>query len=746
MALAKIRVYELAKELGVESKELLQTLNDMGEFVRSASSTVEPAVVRRLKERQVATPKLAARVIPGTSERARLRPWPQLLNPVDLVQPGRRLFIDTNVFMDTHPARAGGLKRLFELCSDTIRSCGNPVIVPTKVVDELTRQSQLSGPALTKTRHIAVQKAKNALVFIAAAEREGLVRRDLGDGSNPYADDLFVRLFQSFAGTYGMCLLTFDITLQLRIRLLATSIGQPVLAGRLTKEGMVEIDSEQALYERGLNKHRQKARIVAEGSGGRADRSEVASLEPLVAEFQRVFGVGVPASVQLDGRRTGLTVPDPALAARRVAGAFDPRAKLQADDRVLAACETPGEGADVLYESPTGSGRLVLREQLGAGGEGTVFAVDGGRVVKIFDPDHVTKHRREKLNLLVSRGLKSDGICFPEAVVLNRFGQFVGYLMPKAKGMELSRTIFRPKRFVQVYPDWKKADLVDVCISFLEKVAYLHGLNIILGDINPKNLLVDANKEVWIIDADSWQLEGYPCPVGTAMFTAPALAGKRYPEFLRTMEDERFAVATILFMILITGQFPYARAGSDGDIVRLIRDGNFAFQYKENSNKDQPEGNWKYMWSHLPPRLKEMFWNTFHRSGSRYRKRPSAQDWLQAFRDYRTYLGSSESFDPMSNDVYPTRFKAFRPDTPIYACPECRRPFEVTGIWRDDTQSYDKPTLCFNCRSATSARQTPTAPVVAAPRPSVSPPIAAPRLIPTTRTKWERLLEWLRDA
>ena len=49
--MAKVRVYELAKELGVESKVVLSTLKDMGEFVRSASSTVEAPVVRRLTER-----------------------------------------------------------------------------------------------------------------------------------------------------------------------------------------------------------------------------------------------------------------------------------------------------------------------------------------------------------------------------------------------------------------------------------------------------------------------------------------------------------------------------------------------------------------------------------------------------------------------------------------------------------------------------------------------------------------------
>lgn len=49
--MAKVRVYELAKELGLESKELLGKLKDMGEFVRSASSTIEAPVVRRVTER-----------------------------------------------------------------------------------------------------------------------------------------------------------------------------------------------------------------------------------------------------------------------------------------------------------------------------------------------------------------------------------------------------------------------------------------------------------------------------------------------------------------------------------------------------------------------------------------------------------------------------------------------------------------------------------------------------------------------
>ncbi len=46
----KARVHELAKELGVTSKEVLARLSQQGEFVKSASSTVEAPVARRLRE------------------------------------------------------------------------------------------------------------------------------------------------------------------------------------------------------------------------------------------------------------------------------------------------------------------------------------------------------------------------------------------------------------------------------------------------------------------------------------------------------------------------------------------------------------------------------------------------------------------------------------------------------------------------------------------------------------------------
>ncbi|OKL55148.1 translation initiation factor IF-2 [Bowdeniella nasicola] len=48
--MAKLRVHELAKELGVDSKTVLAKLSELGEFVKTASSTVEPPVAKRVRD------------------------------------------------------------------------------------------------------------------------------------------------------------------------------------------------------------------------------------------------------------------------------------------------------------------------------------------------------------------------------------------------------------------------------------------------------------------------------------------------------------------------------------------------------------------------------------------------------------------------------------------------------------------------------------------------------------------------
>src|SRR5580704_4989099 len=68
---AKVRVYELAKEFGVESKVVMTKLEEMGEFVRSASSTIEAPVARRPADATRAAVSRAARATAAAMTEAR---------------------------------------------------------------------------------------------------------------------------------------------------------------------------------------------------------------------------------------------------------------------------------------------------------------------------------------------------------------------------------------------------------------------------------------------------------------------------------------------------------------------------------------------------------------------------------------------------------------------------------------------------------------------------------------------------
>ena len=626
----------------------------------------------------------------------------QLLDPVEFLRPNGRLFIDTNIFMDTDPRRRGGLKRLFERGQSAIITNRNPIVIPTKVVGELAKQSAKDASKESPERQAAIAKAGNALTFIESASAKGLVRNDLGDDSNPYADDLFLRIFERFAGTYEMCLLTRDVTLKLRIRLLSHRLSKRLLVGELTKDGELEVESDAALFERGFRKYMGRAAKVADGSGDFKDESEVAALKPLLEEFKRAFGLTEPVAAKTLAPRPPANRASASASTSPTARPFSANAKIKAPDTPLSFTSIPAEGDLVNWASASKSGTFKLGPLLGEGGEGSVYQGERNTVVKIFDKEHITQHRKDKIEILVGRGLQAHGLCVPSAMVRNTAGEFVGYVMPQASGHEFQRAIFNKRRFEKEFPKWTKTDLIDVCISFLEQVQYLHSMNVILGDINPKNLMVDEKRNVFIIDADSWQVDGYPCPVGTPMFTSPRMLGKSYAQDLRTMEDELFAVATMLFMIVMTGQFPYIRTGTDGDMVQLIKEGNFAFQYEKRNNKDQPDGDWKYMWSHIHKPIKDLFWHTFHKEGKRYRKRPTSAEWLEAFKTYKAFLGNKrDNFDPMSNEIRPIRNKAFKPDTPIQDCSECKRKHAIAGIWNDESETYFVPSRCNKCREST---------------------------------------------
>lgn len=304
---------------------------------------------------------------------------------------------------------------------------------------------------------------------------------------------------------------------------------------------------------------------------------------------------------------------------------------------------------------------IMLREEIGTGGEAVIYKTDTPYIAKIYREKKITKRKEAKIELMLKKKISCHGICYPIDILYNASHEFVGYLMPVAKGRILHKTVFAPKEvFLRKFPTWKKIDTVKLCITILKKIKYLHDRNILIGDINGMNILIESPDEVYFVDTDSFQIENFPCPVGTVLFSAPEIQGKHFTDFLRTKGNENFAVATLLFMIMLPGKPPYSHRGGE-DMMSNIRNMEFSYPCGEDSNKKTPVGPWRYIWSHLPYFIKESFYKTF-RKGEAYsleKNRLAVDDWLQRFQYYLGLLESGKygEQDPLSEELFPERLK-----------------------------------------------------------------------------------------
>lgn len=316
---------------------------------------------------------------------------------------------------------------------------------------------------------------------------------------------------------------------------------------------------------------------------------------------------------------------------------------------------------------------IKLLKEVAAGGEGIIYTTNTPYVAKIYKKENNTKRKYEKIKLMLTKPIECTGICSPIEILYNANNEFVGYLMPKASGKELQKSIFIKPLFMKNFPGWKKRDTVELCITILEKIKYLHDRNIIMGDINPANILVVSPREVYFVDTDSYQIEDFPCPVGTNNYTAPEIQRKRFADFLRTRGNENFAVATLLFMIMLPGKPPYSQQGGEDPIANIINM-DFSYPFGESSNKKTPDGPWRYIWSHLTYDVKKAFFNTFRKDGENSTEdtRLSVDEWLSIFRYYLELLNSGKygKQDKMSEELFPTRHKK-NPNVVYATCKLC---------------------------------------------------------------------------
>ena len=540
------------------------------------------------------------------------------------------------------------------------------IIVPLRVYEEvekyandleLCKRKAPDNPGLNQ----AARRAKEKIIKL---QSEGLVRV-LGDENDNFADNVFLTVFTQYRMKYNLILITQDKNLAADILRIsdskAVTVSTKTLVRRINKHGYLSFIETQKTEAKKNNPHPQSHLSKKKGSE-----------EDLPIPEDEIF-----AHADVMTNISGL-----------VRVSFYPK-----------------EGDTVTAERGGNRKPITLLKAGPSGGEGTIYSTDIPNVVaKIYKPGKVDKAKFEKLKLMMTKNINCEGVCFPIAMLYNSNDEFVGYLMNKAQGKELQKCLFIPQLLKKYFPNWKKKDTVQLCITILRKFKYLHDRNIILGDINPNNILVVSPDEVYFVDTDSYQIEGYPCPVGTINYTAPEIQRKKFDTFLRTIGNEQFAVATLLFMIMLPGKPPYSLQGGENQIDNIIN-GDFAYASGERTNGKAPEGVWRYIWSHLPRYLKDDFYETFRKGGLQNTEstRFSDDDWIRKFEHYAELLsdpnGKFLSNDSMSADLFPNRLKKDA-NTTYVKCRLCGRDVDEErteqGYCRDCLRSGETYT-CSRC-------------------------------------------------
>lgn len=209
----------------------------------------------------------------------------------------------------------------------------------------------------------------------------------------------------------------------------------------------------------------------------------------------------------------------------------------------------------------TDGGFLETRdEQLGSGGRGRVVPVDcffdpaielsaNDLVCKVVDPRFRSEGRRQKVSLLAEMG--KQGIAGVKAAWplsgLHENGEWVGYVMPKARGRSLSEV--RADREV---PFQKKVQLIR---RFCETIDSLHKVGVVVGDVSLANCLYDEKADdLVLIDLDSVQVVDAATrtvyPTVESREKSPEMLAGTLGELVLSSRSDDYLIAVEVFRVL----------------------------------------------------------------------------------------------------------------------------------------------------------------------------------------------------
>jgi len=323
---------------------------------------------------------------------------------------------------------------------------GNRILVPRKVVQELQR-------TLKKNDH-RLQAVQDALRWVEQAIAKGIaeIRGEQSDDHTAVADHVISRVVEQHIAQHSILVLTNDRTLRDWI---------------YAKKRAGCFSSRNSLLVVRFGPQNGTPHIWGQDAG-----------QPTNGQGPSTGGFAPPPRPRRPRPAPASKLPQPFARTGKLEGGLETPLHVK-EDVEKAGCVFLYSGQQV---------RLV--KKLASGGEGTVYETDQpGVLCKIYHPNRLTEGARQKIELMVSRRVTHPAICWPTEAVRDSQGVFRGFLMPRASGEPLGHGLFIPTVWLSKHPNWTRKDSVRLAISILEGIEYLHRMKVLLGDINPMNIL-----------------------------------------------------------------------------------------------------------------------------------------------------------------------------------------------------------------------------------------------------------------
>ena len=306
--------------------------------------------------------------------------------------------------------------------------------------------------------------------------------------------------------------------------------------------------------------------------------------------------------------------------------------------------------ADIsVWSSATNHITLSQSDVLGSGGEGSVYELRShpDLVAKIYHSNRRTDAVIDKLDVMINYPpLTEDAqtghvfVAWPSHIVYDTASDVMGFLMPKVDKTHSLFEYYNPALRHRHAPQIHYANLCSVAKSLATALDRLHGAGYVIGDINESNAYITENEHVTLIDSDSFQVTDYQtapptiyrCVVGKPEYTPPELQGVSFADVDRNIHHDRFALAIIIYQLLMEGTHPfrgvYTGPGDPPGIETYISQGYFLHSARRAVQlRPTPTA---IEWGTLHVDLKALFRKCFDDGHSDPQARPAPREWVNA--------------------------------------------------------------------------------------------------------------------